>query len=508
MSLVQPIARQIIHTTWMHALSLVARFLLIWCLGKTFLPDEYGAYAIIGTVLSIGIYLFGLNLYVYMTRQAPGKTVTEGMSILKTLLAFEMTLGLAAVMIVIGSGLDRIILRQFQLASFVTEFRLAALLLLLDLIKMEILRYHNAVKRIEVANVMQFLAWSLWVLPVVGLWALGWPLKLSGVLLAWILGTVAGIAYGLGRLEIRTLLLVPFDRRLLRPALAFSLPTLLVSIGHSIIFLSDRWLLAFFAGVDVVGRYAYAFSLMNIFYLLASAVMVNVLLPYAVEAENRGERQRRNELLTAMLKYGVLGLGIGVAVLIIHDHEIVTLMTRLEYEGAAELLPWLAPVPFLLAVMSAPYNLLYLNNQTLRLSCFYGIGMVANVTLNFLLIPSFGGIGAAMGTVLALAVITGLLYRATWSEAAIDWRSSKISEMMLAVCVVLAVGWGLKGWVLPQAGLAWLGSMAAMVILYVILNVAFGVLGRREWQLLVASSVVPLEERSRTKVTPSGVGSV
>jgi len=243
---------------------------------------------------------------------------------------------------------------------------------------------------------------------------------------------------------------------------------------------------------------------MNMLYLVASAVMVNVLLPYAVEATNRGDLERRNELLTAMLKYGILGLGIGVAVLIIHGHEVVTLMTRLEYEGAAELLPWLAPVPILLAAMSAPYNLLYLQNRTLYLSCVYGIGMVANVSLNFLLIPFFGGIGAAMGTMIALTIITGLLYRAAWSEA-IDWRSSKILEIMLAAGVVLAIGWGLKAWLVPQAGVVWLGSAVLMVMVYLLLNVVFGVLGRREWRMVVASSVVPVTERKAARVNPSGI---
>jgi hypothetical protein len=44
-----------------------------------------------------------------------------------------------------------------------------------------------------------------------------------------------------------------------------------------------------------------------------------------------------------------------------------------------------------------------------------------------------------------------------------------------------------------------------MVIVYLLLNVALGVLGRREWQMVVACSGVPVEEERAGKIKPSGI---
>ena len=89
------ISKQIIHTLAYNLLFIFTRFILFYALGKNLLPSEYGAYGLITSLVTLSIYFFGIELYNYTWRTAPGKPKIEGLKLLKSSLLFELLLAMA-----------------------------------------------------------------------------------------------------------------------------------------------------------------------------------------------------------------------------------------------------------------------------------------------------------------------------------------------------------------------------------------------------------------------------
>jgi len=469
----------------MSGLTFASRFLLLWALGIAFIPEEYGVYVIIATVLRFGVQIVGLYLYTYMARDIPGKPMLAGMTLLKTLLVFELALAVLVIGVVVGTGLDHLLLVQFQMDSYLWIFRFAALVFLFEIPFMEFVHYHYALKRIEVANTMEFLASCSWVFPLVGLWMAGFPLTLSGLLTAWLAGMVVGISYGVWQLERDAFGIAPINRELLKPALAFSLPIMFSATGDRIIFLADRWLLGFFHGPESVGQYGYAFALLSILWMLVYSVVVGVLVPYVVEADNMKKYRERDELLAAMLKYSLLIVGYGLMVLVVFGDDIVRWMARQEYRAVGDLVLWLAPIALLMTITAPASHLLFIQKKTLLMTGISWTGAVTSLVMGILLIPIYGAVGAAVATTLSLMLLTVLRYWAVRSEDTTKWRTSRAVEIMIACTLTGTLFFVLNRW-MSSDGLVFLMAAAlAMGVIYGVLLFALGVVGPREWGVVV-----------------------
>jgi O-antigen/teichoic acid export membrane protein len=473
-----------LHQGAVNGLAFACRFLLLRTLGVAFLPEDYGVYVIIGTFLAFGLQIVGLYLNNYMTWYVPGKPLSEQMTLLKTFLAFELPLAGLAVGLAASSGLDRLLLAHYGIERHLWAVRLAGLLLLFDVALVELLRYHYAVKRIEVANVMEFLGSCSWVFPVVAFWSAGWSITLPWLFTAWLGGVIAGIGYGVWRLERDAFRAARVNWKLLKPALVFSLPIMLAATGDRLLFLADRWLLAFFQGLESVGHYGYAFALINILSAFISTAVTGVMGPYIMEAHNLAKYRERDALLAAMLKYSLLLVTYGLLVLVVYGEAIMGWLARAEYRGSGELLLWLAPIAVLTALTTPAAKLLFIEQKTLMMVVISGTGILMSVLLNLLLIPSYGSRGAAVATALALAGMTALRYWAARSENPIRWRSSCVAEIMLACTSTGAVFFVLNRWVSPNGPLLLLASGLGMGAVYALLLVTLRVVGPREWDMI------------------------
>ena len=85
-----PIIKQIFHTQAFKVVVFFSQMLFFVFLAKNFSPDKLGIYYLIGTILTVGTYAFGFDLYAYVRRIVPGKTEHEGIKIFKTVLLFEL----------------------------------------------------------------------------------------------------------------------------------------------------------------------------------------------------------------------------------------------------------------------------------------------------------------------------------------------------------------------------------------------------------------------------------
>lgn len=171
-----------------------------------------------------------------------------------------------------------------------------------------------------------------------------------------------------------------------------------------------RWL----ADTAEVGQYAVAAQLSEAWYFIPSAIVAS-FFPKLIELREMDEHlfyRRLQQLFDALF---LMALVVAVATTAVAP-RLVVLFFGFDYAASASILVihiWAA----LFIFMRAAFSKWILIEQALYFSLFtQGFGAAANVLLNYLLIPPYGGIGAAYATLVSYAVasfLALLFYRRT-----------------------------------------------------------------------------------------------
>lgn len=184
------------------------------------------------------------------------------------------------------------------------------------------------------------------------------------------------------------------------------------AFAHLIYFQSDIILLNYIVGSEAAGNYNVAFTVMTAVYLFPSVLYQKYLLPkfHRWSANDRGKFYmvyRKGNILMLLF-----GLGAMVFIWVISE----TLISRVfgeSYGESVQLLRILAvSAPLISVALSAGATLV--TSQNIRIKVKYMlIVAVFNVALNFIVIPTWGSIGAAYSTLLSnLLLLVLYLYGA------------------------------------------------------------------------------------------------
>jgi O-antigen/teichoic acid export membrane protein len=194
-----------------------------------------------------------------------------------------------------------------------------------------------------------------------------------------------------------------------------SWPLILAGVMVTIYMKIDQVMLGNMASKEAVGNYAAAVRFSEIWYFIPTAVCSSVF-PAILRAKqrNRDEYYARLQQLYDIIAW--------IAILIAVPMSIfsVPLMVKLlgqEYTEAGRILAWhiwAGPFVFLGVARS---QWLMAENMTQFSFLTTSLGALVNVWLNFLLIPPYGGVGAAIATAISQALasyVSMLFYPATF----------------------------------------------------------------------------------------------
>jgi O-antigen/teichoic acid export membrane protein len=201
------------------------------------------------------------------------------------------------------------------------------------------------------------------------------------------------------------LLAQPFRLRgsgpLLRELLGYGAPLALVFFAGATLAVSDRLLVAVYAGASAAGAYAVAFS-------IADRVMTLLLLPVPLAAkpglfamwERDGEAAARPILMRSARWLIILGFP-AATILAVAPEPLANLLAGGGLaEGAALMIPWLAVGSLLSCLTTLHFSLSFqLARKTQWMLVAIGIPAALNVGANLVLIPRFGMSAAGWTTV-------------------------------------------------------------------------------------------------------------
>ena len=381
-------------------------------------PAGRGLYGLLSTlpgfIVSFGNLGFGLGCYYLVAKRK-----CDLREILGNTLLYLVVLG--AVLTVVGYVALQVstpIRQDFLSGNHLTVLLLVSIPLLLAYNTVSDLL--SALKEIHFANILTV---TFAIFPIAVLLLYWWFTgnALMAAIWAW-LGTNAGITlFGMFRIYRRAGGTPRVSYPALREAFSFGLRGNVNTWANAVVRRIDVLFVAHFAGMEAVGFYAASVSIAEIILTLPDAVS-GPFLPLRMEMEEKEGWHFSPFVLKYML--AIMGL-VCLVTAIIGKWLILTLY-------GSVFLPSLLPLQCLLPgiVGLSLYQFvkadLYHMNRPGLISWVSVLAMICNLALNFLLIPRFGAVGAAISSSVCYLLSTALLMFFVLRHTGVSWSQALI----------------------------------------------------------------------------------
>lgn len=227
--------------------------------------------------------------------------------------------------------------------------------------------------------------------------------------------------------------------------IGYSLPLMFASIISSVANWFDIIMLEIFTQSATVGLYQAAFqTAIGLGFLLAS---MNTIFPSIAADLYHNDRDRLNDFYVSVTKWISYFTILGFLFIVIHSREILGIFGP-QFKAAWPALIILAGNTSI-AALTGPASYLLSMSQYERIEFVNSVVLMAlNFTLNLVLIPRYGLLGAAVATTISLSLVNFLRLGETWRFLAIlppiiQFRPETIwkggAAMFVSVSIMLAL---------------------------------------------------------------------
>jgi len=268
------------------------------------------------------------------------------------------------------------------------------------------------------------------------------------ILAALLVGTmgVSGVLFGalgagicfvlVGSLLARGLLSFHFSTFELKGMLAFGIPLLPSLLAYWVIDFSDRYFLTHMASLEQVGIYSVGAKISSIVILFVTSFQM-AWAPVALSIQHQPDA--RKKYAQGMTFFLVASLAAAAAVAIFGKFILVILAQPKYYEAHKVVPPLVLATTAYGAFLIMNISLI-LTKKTVYTSIAIGAGALLNLLLNFLLIPKFQMMGAAVATLISYLAAGSLLYLFAQRQYSIPYEFSKIIKIAALGAGAIAAG--------------------------------------------------------------------
>ena len=415
------------------AASQLIGFFLIPLFTRYLTPADYGTLEIFGvtqSILSI-IVLMGLGSalfksYFHYADEENRKTVVSTALIFLT----GVSLCISLVLIAAASNFSALF---FQSAAYTLYFQIIFLTLFFDaaiVIPLSVFRAREESKRyvlVSLTRVLLTIGLNIYFLVVLERGILG--ILESGLITAGLLYAflIPGI---IRKTELR------FSLPDLKAMLSFGLPLVPGGLGTWILTVSDRYFLLFLATSHELGLYSLGYR----FGLIVQGVIVGpFILAWGPFFWSAAKEENAKQVYSAVLTYFVLVamfVALGLSVL---SKEVLMIMATPAFHEAYKIIPLIALSYVLYGcyfILAAGFNL---EKKTKYVPLIVGVAAIMNLGLNFLLIPKYGVMGAAIATLISYSMLPIGSFLVSRRYHLIKYEWGRVSKIFL-VALLIYVG--------------------------------------------------------------------
>ena len=224
------------------------------------------------------------------------------------------------------------------------------------------------------------------------------------------------------------------DEELRGRMLVYSVPLIAYSTGSWVNNAADRYIVLALCGVAVNGVYGVAYKIPAIL-MVFQRIFAQA---WQMSATKSYKDDKSDEFFTKMYRTYNCFMVIGCALLIILVNPIASFMFRKEFYGA-----WIFVPPLLISVIFGALtgflgSICLAHKDSKSMGVATSTGAILNVILNFVLIPHFGAMGAAVATAVSYALMCALAYRFVSKYVNID-NNTVVDILAYLILIAISV---------------------------------------------------------------------
>lgn len=425
-------------------LNTVLGFVLIPVYTRYLSPADYGVYSLLfisGAIARI-VALLGLSTAMFREVIYHESDEQEVISTTFNFLVIESILFFAA-LIMLAPHISDLLLSSPEYTTLLQLTLLTKLLGMLDFVVMAVLRIRGQAALYSLLVVSTFLIGiGLNILFIVIL-----QRGLEGLVLAGLLLAVVTLIIDLFilRKDLRLVFSLPILRRMLN----YGIPLVPIGLASFLMTSADQYFLEHYSTTAEVGIYSLGYKFGMAVQLAVTAIQLAwPAQMFAIAKEEGAEKKFARILTYYVAALGFAGLGISAL-----SREALVIMTTPDYYSAYLVVP-LVTLSYIFYGCVSMTNVALETQGRTRISSVIMMGTTGlNLGLNYLLIPSYGMMGAAWATVISYLALLAVQVAVNQHYWYIPYEFRRILKIAVAWALVYGLG------LLVQTGNPWLDAV-------------------------------------------------
>ena len=394
-------------------------FLLLPFFTRFLSVEEFGVLGVAMVIVSILAIVIGFNPFLYLITRfyQIGKDGIASSIFHILIISFACLVVIVTAILLAPNALARYGISNFMflILSIIASFRVVIN------VGLTILQMEKRGLRFLVINVFFAVLMFAFIFFLVAVFARGW----QGVMAAELMAGIIISAYLIRRLVLEDYIVIGFRRECVRDFMGFSLPLIPHVLALWIMNFIDRFFLAEMTDMETVGLYTTAYLLGFGLSLLHESVQ-RAWQPYFFEYLTHG----CTELKERIVKYTWAYYSVSVIVFFIYVEMIrlfLPLLVGSKYMSSMEFVPMIALAYTVLGMYRVIAGYLYVGNRTITLAAVTVFAAIVNISMNYILIPINGAIGAAQATLIAFVVMFVIVKFIVVRTSEMPWISALTS---------------------------------------------------------------------------------
>lgn len=272
-------------------------------------------------------------------------------------------------------------------------------------------------------------------------------LAVQGILFSQIISAILALVVNL--YFIRSYILFAFSTRFMKKCLRVGLPFMPAALALWIITSMDRWFLAHYWNEHEIGLYAVGFRIALILqFILREPFEKNWPSIYFRLAKQPNAQKQLSSIFTY---YVLAASSIGLA-LAVFAQPIIFGMTTVSFHPAWRIVPILL-IGILFRGMADVLGVgIGISGKTEFYAIAAAVAAVANLFLNFILVPKSGIMGASIATAISFFIMQIVVYLFSNRLYSIQYEFKRLSKILLAVTIAAFLKFN-SPWVTGKLGL-------------------------------------------------------
>jgi O-antigen/teichoic acid export membrane protein len=229
----------------------------------------------------------------------------------------------------------------------------------------------------------------------------------------------------------------PPDWRAIGRSMMFGLPVIVLEAGWWILDTSDRFILRHYDAARIVALYSVGYALGRLLIMVSTSID-QAWTPFFFAAAKSDDAEARRVASYAATYFTLAVSAMGLLI-VVFAREAVLIFGGRAYLEAARVTPVIVMASVVQGLFYVPSRGLLLTKKTKVLPYIVAAAGATNIGLNFLFIPSFGMMGAAVATLLGYVVAVAMTYAFSQHYYRIQYQAGRIGKV-LAILVAGTAG--------------------------------------------------------------------